>query len=229
MRGQVHPRTRLVRNWSMRILSLLLAATTFVTVAPSNGAPPRVAPLAAAEPNRASQETAVLAGGCFWGVEGVFERVKGVRRVVSGYAGGRVPNPGYEAVSSGTTGAAEAVRIDFDPRVISYAQLLQIYFSVVTDPTQKDRQGPDVGSQYRTALFPVSPSQARQARAYIAQLTAQRAFSRPIVTTLEKGRFWTAEAYHQDYMRRHPNQPYIVMHDRPKLAAFKRHFPTLVR
>ena len=213
----------------MRILPLLLAATAFATVVPSKAASPRVAPLAAAEANPASQETAVLAGGCFWGVEGVFERVKGVRRVVSGYAGGRVPNPGYEAVSSGTTGAAEAVRIDFDPRVVSYAQLLQVYFSVVTDPTQKDRQGPDVGTQYRSALFPVTPSQARQARAYIAQLTAQRAFQRPIVTTVEKGRFWTAEAYHQDYMRKHPAQPYIVIHDRPKLAAFQRQFPALVR
>ena len=213
----------------MRILPFLLAGAAVVIVAPSIGAPPRVAPLAAAEVNRASQETAVLAGGCFWGVEGVFEQVKGVRRVVSGYAGGRVPNPGYEAVSSGTTGAAEAVRIDFDPRVVSYAQLLQIYFSVVTDPTQRNRQGPDVGTQYRSALFPVTPSQARQARAYIAQLTRQRAFPRPVVTTVEQGRFWTAEAYHQDYMRKHPTQPYIVMHDRPKLAAFQRQFPALAR
>ncbi len=182
-----------------------------------------------AEPTHAKTETAVFAGGCFWGVEGVFERVKGVKRAVSGYAGGTARSPDYEMVSSGTTGAAEAVRVDFDPSVVSYADLLRIYFSVVADPTLKNRQGPDVGTQYRTALFPVGPAQSRQAKAYIAQLNAAKVFPRPIVTTIESGRFVTAEAYHQDYMRHNPRNPYIVVNDAPKVAALQKLFPRLVR
>ena len=191
--------------------------------------PHRVPPFAKAETAHGKTETAVFAGGCFWGVEGVFEQVKGVKRVVSGYAGGRVRAPTYEMVSSGTTGAAEAVRVDFDPSVVRYADLLRVYFSVIADPTLKNRQGPDVGTQYRTALFPVGTSQARQARAYIAQLGAQKAFSRPIVTTIESGRFVTAEDYHQDYMRHNPRNPYIVVNDAPKVAAFRKLFPDIAR
>lgn len=181
------------------------------------------------EPSRAAHETAVLAGGCFWGVEGVYEQVKGVKRVVAGYAGGSVRSPTYDLVSGGSTGAAEAVRIDFDPRIVSYADLLRIYFSVVADPTLKNRQGPDVGTQYRTALFPVGASQARQARAYIAQLNSAKAFARPIVTTIERGRFVAAEAYHQDFMRLNPSHPYIIVNDKPKVAALKRLFPAQAR
>jgi peptide-methionine (S)-S-oxide reductase len=185
--------------------------------------------LAKPEAAAGKSETAVFAGGCFWGVEGVFEQVKGVRRAVSGYAGGSAAKPDYGMVSSGTTGAAEAVRVDFDPSVVSYADLLRIYFSVVADPTLKNRQGPDVGTQYRTALFPVSASQARQAKAYIAQLNASKSFSRPVVTTIESGRFVTAEAYHQDYMRHNPRNPYILVNDAPKVAALRKLFPRLVR
>lgn len=179
-------------------------------------------------PNKASTETAYFAGGCFWGVEAVFDRVKGVKSAVSGYAGGKVRNPSYEMVSTGTTGHAETVKVTFDPRQVSYAQLLQVYFSVATDPTQLNRQGPDTGPHYRGALFPTSPSQAQQARAYIAQLGKAKVYARPIVTRIEPySGFTTAEGYHQDYLVRHPNQPYIVINDQPKLAALKRLFPGL--
>ena len=180
-------------------------------------------------PAKGRNETAVFAGGCFWGVEGVFEQVRGVKRAVSGYAGGRERAPTYQTVSSGATGAAEAVRVDFDPSVVSYAELLQIYFSVVADPTQRNRQGPDTGTQYRTALFPVTPAQARQAKAYIAQLGKSGTFERPIVTSVESGRFVAAESYHQDYMRQHPNELYIRVNDRPKVEALRRLFPKQVR
>nr|ART35714.1 B405 [uncultured bacterium] len=172
-----------------------------------------------------AREVAVLAGGCFWGVEGVYEHVKGVIDVRSGYAGGTARTASYEAVSSGTTGKAEAVRIVFDPRQVSYTELLRIFFSVAHDPTEVNRQGPDVGTQYRTAIFPQSPAQARVARAYIAQLGKAGVFKRPIATKVESGAFAEAEAYHQDFMRRNPTYPYIVIHDRPKVAALKRQFP----
>lgn len=179
-------------------------------------------------PASTASETAYFAGGCFWGVEGVFEHVKGVTSAVSGYAG---PKRGtsYEQVSSGTTGNAETVKVTFDPRVVSYAQLLRVYFSVVADPTLLNRQGPDRGTQYRTALFPTSPAQERQARAYLAQLKAARSFARPIVTSVERGAFTPAEAYHQNYMKAHPDQPYIAINDRPKVEALKRLFPALYR
>jgi peptide-methionine (S)-S-oxide reductase len=176
------------------------------------------------EPARGEREVAVLAGGCFWGVEAVYEHVKGVVDVRSGYAGGGTASS-YEAVSSGSTGNAEAVRIVFNPSQVSYAELLRILFSVVADPTQVNRQGPDVGTQYRTAIFPQSPAQARVARAYLVQLGKSGAFNKPIATRVESGRFAEAEAYHQDFMRRNPAHPYIVIHDRPKLAALKRQFP----
>lgn len=184
-----------------------------------------VPPAALVEPNRSSREVAILAGGCFWGVEGVYEHVNGVIGVTSGFAGKSARAPTYAGVSSGTTGYAEVVRIVFDPRKIGYADLLRILFSVVADPTQVNRQGPDVGSQYRTAIFPQSPTQARVARAYIAQLNKAHVFARPIATKVEGGRFVEAEAYHQDFMRKNPNHPYVVVHDRPKLAELKRRFP----
>ena len=171
-------------------------------------------------------ETAVLAGGCFWGVEGVFEHVKGVRKVVSGYAGGSAADANYRAVSSERTGHAEAVKITYDPNLVSYGDLLRIYFSVAHDPTQLNRQGPDTGTQYRTSLMPTSPGQLAQARAYLAQLRATKVFDQPIVTRIESGRgFSAAETYHQDFMKKNPAHPYILRHDRPKVAALKKLFP----
>lgn len=175
-------------------------------------------------------EVAVIAGGCFWGVEGVYRHVRGVTGVTSGYSGGAAGTAHYDMTSTGDTGHAEAVRIAFDPTKISYGELLRIYFSVVTDPTMKDAQGPDHGPQYRSALFPLSPAQAKVARAYISQLSAARVFSRPIVTTVEpfKG-FFAAEAEHQDFMARNPSYPYIVINDRPKVEALKRQFAAVWR
>jgi len=172
------------------------------------------------------EQIAVLAGGCFWGVQGVFQHVHGVLRAVVGYAGGDAENACYEAVSSGLTGHAEAVEITFSPNEISYGELLQIYFSVVHDPTQRDRQGPDRGPQYRSAIFPQTEEQARIARAYIEQLDAAHIYPSPIATTIEPDKpFYPAEHYHQDYMVRHPCQPYIAIHDLPKVEHLKRLFP----
>jgi peptide-methionine (S)-S-oxide reductase len=171
-------------------------------------------------------ETAVLAGGCFWGMESVFEHVKGVTNVVSGYAGGSAQDANYEASSSGH---AEAVRITFDPAQISYSQLLQVYFAVAHDPTQVNRQGPDVGPSYRSAIFPQNASQAAQAKSFITKLSARHVFRKPIATRIESGGFYPAEAYHQDYARRHPFEPYIVINDEPKVEALKRQYPRLFR
>jgi peptide-methionine (S)-S-oxide reductase len=173
--------------------------------------------------------TAVLAGGCFWGLEGVYEHVKGVRDVVSGYAGGTKADAVYERVGSETTGHAEAVRISYDPSQVSYGTLLRVYFSVTTDPTQLNRQGPDVGPSYRSAIFPQDAEQAKIARAYIAQLGKANVYQRPIVTRIEQGNFYPAEDYHQNFMRRNPNHRYIVVNDAPKVAALKRLFPQLYR
>ncbi len=186
-----------------------------------------VPPAAVVEKAPGNREIAILAGGCFWGVEGVYEHVQGVADVTSGYAGGGSGGATYDSVSSGKTGKAEAVRIVFDPSRVSYADLLRIYFSVVADPTQVNRQGPDVGTQYRTAIFPQSASQARVAKAYVAQLSRAGVFKRPIATKIEAtGRFVPAEAYHQDFMRKNPAHPYILVHDRPKVAALRRMFPS---
>jgi len=178
----------------------------------------------------ATSETAVLAGGCFWGVQGVFQHVQGVSSAVSGYAGGDKQTAGYEMVSSGMTGHAESVRVTFDPHKISYGRILQIYFSVAHDPTQLNRQGPDHGTQYRSAIFPMSEAQAATATAYIAQLNEAHAFDRPVVTRVEPGRtFYPAEAYHQDFLARNPTYPYIVINDLPKVENLQRLFPTLYR
>ena len=174
-------------------------------------------------------QTAVLAGGCFWGVEGVFEHVKGVQNVVSGYAGGAAGDATYAKVSTERTGHAEAIRITYDPRVVSYGTLLRIYFSVAHDPTQLDRQGPDSGPSYRSAIFPQTVGQVRVAKAYIKQLTAARAFAKPIVTRLESGKFYNAERSHQDFMKRNPMHPYILAHDVEKVTALKRAIPALYR
>ena len=197
----------------MKKLALIAAAA--LAAAPASAAPP--------------SETAVLAGGCFWGMESVFEHVKGVTDVVSGFAGGSAGDASYDKVSTEGTGHAEAVRITYDPSRVSYAQLLQVYFAVAHDPTEVNRQGPDVGPSYRSAIFPQSASQEAQAKKFIAKLTAQHVFKAPIATRIEHGGFFPAEAYHQDYARKHPWQPYIVINDRPKVAALKRQYPSLFK
>ncbi|HRO11968.1 MAG TPA: peptide-methionine (S)-S-oxide reductase MsrA [Amaricoccus sp.] len=175
-------------------------------------------------------ETAVLAGGCFWGVQGVFQHVKGVTGAVSGYAGGAAETARYRVVGSGRTGHAEAVAVSFDPAEISYGEILQVYFSVAHDPTQLDRQGPDVGTQYRSTIFPQDAEQARVAAAYIAQLDAAGVYGAPIATTIEPGRpFYRAEDYHQDYMTLNPTAPYIVYNDLPKVENLERLFPEVWR
>ncbi len=186
--------------------------------------------LAEAKPTAATSEKVVLAGGCFWGVQGVFQHVKGVTNVISGYAGGKKETAQYELVSSGDTGHAESVEITFDPRVISYGTILQIYFSVAHDPTQLNRQGPDRGTQYRSAIFVANDTQKRIAEAYIAQLGKAGVFQRPIVTHLEPlDAFYPAEPYHQDYATLHPNNPYIAYNDLPKIENLSRLFPNLYR
>ena len=178
----------------------------------------------------ANSETAVVAGGCFWGVQGVFQHVKGVTNAVSGYAGGQKRTAEYERVTQGDTGHAESVQITFDPRQISYGRLLQIFFSVAHDPTQLNRQGPDTGTQYRSTIFPVNAEQAQLAKAYIDQLREARAFDRAIVTTIEMDRpFYPAEADHQDFLVRNPRYPYIVINDLPKIGELKRVFPEVYR
>ena len=175
-----------------------------------------------------SSEIAVLGGGCFWGVQAVYQHLKGVTSAVSGYAGGEQSTAEYERVSTGRTGHAESVQITFDPRVITYGRILQVFFSVVHDPTQLNRQGPDVGTQYRSAIFPMNPEQGKVATAYIAQLNQARTFDAAIVTKIEPSRsFYKAEAYHQDFLERNPTHPYIVMNDLPKIDNLKRIFPNL--
>lgn len=215
------------RLFAMAVAAILSLAAPIATAASSATPLPDPAvdtPLAQA----AGTGTAVLAGGCFWGVEGVFEHVKGVTRVVSGYSGGTADTANYRQVSSGRTGHAEAVRITYDPRQISYGQLLKVFFSVAHDPTQLNRQGPDTGPQYRSAIFYADAGQKRVADAYIAQLQQARVFPRPIVTeTVPLKAFHEAEAYHQDYVARNPRQTYVVVNDLPKIADLKRQFPSL--
>ncbi len=207
----------------------IVAIAVLAVFVPSHAAAPLPdpkidAPLAAAN----GTQTAVFAGGCFWGVEGVFEHVKGVTQVVAGYSGGSVDKPSYEQVSSGTTGHAESVRISYDPSRISYGQLLKVFFSVAHDPTELNRQGPDSGTQYCSAIFFANGEQKRVAEAYIAQLQAAHTFRRPIVTQVVPLKaFYAAEAYHQHYLELHPDQPYIVINDLPKIANLKREFPAL--
>lgn len=173
-------------------------------------------------------QVAILAGGCFWGMEAVFEHLNGVRSVTSGYAGGSAATATYDQVSTETTGHAEAVRIVYDPAKISYATLLRVYFSVAHNPTQLNYQGPDRGPSYRSAIFPQTKAQADVARRYISVLNAAKVFDKPIVTKIETGKFYAAESYHQDFMARNPSHPYILAWDRPKIAALKAGFPALV-
>lgn len=184
------------------------------------------APLAAAK----GKQTAVIAGGCFWGIQAVFQHVKGVTKATSGYSGGEAKTAEYERVSTGRTGHAESVEITYDPSQISYGQLLKVFFSVAHDPTQLNRQGPDTGTQYRSAIFFSDENQARIARAYIEQLNQAKVFDQPIVTQVVALKaFYEAEAYHQDYALHHPNEPYIVIHDLPKVANLRKQLPELYR
>ena len=213
------------------LLAGLLAAAGFAaTRSTAEEARVITAPAVDEQAGAKASETAVLAGGCFWGVQGVFQHVDGVTSAVSGYDGGEKATAHYEMTSNGDTGHAESVQITFDPRKISYGRILQVYFSVAHDPTQLNRQGPDEGTQYRSAIFPMNDEQARVAKAYMAQLDSAHAFSAPIVTTIEPGRtFYRAEDYHQDFLARNPGYPYIVYNDLPKIANLKQLFPALYR
>jgi peptide-methionine (S)-S-oxide reductase len=214
---------------------LTAAALVFATVALARAVPgsdkPRAIPAPAIDEQAdAPSETVVLAGGCFWGVQGVYQHVKGVLGAVSGYAGGDKNTAEYERVSTGTTGHAESVQVTFDPRQITYGRILQIYFSVAHDPTELNRQGPDVGTQYRSAIFPRTDAQANVAIGYITQLDQAQVFKKRIVTRIEPNRaFYPAEAYHQDFLSRNPTYPYIVFNDLPKIDSLKRLFPDLYR
>jgi peptide-methionine (S)-S-oxide reductase len=184
------------------------------------------APLA----SKSGSETAVVAGGCFWGIQAVFQHVKGVKEATSGYSGGSVPSPDYEQVSSGETGHAESVKITFDPTQISYGQLLKVFFSVALDPTQLNRQGPDSGTQYRSVIFYANAEQQRIAQAYISQLDQAKSFHRPIVTQVVALKaFYPAEPYHQNYATLHPDNPYIAINDAPKVDHLREQFPDLYK
>ena len=215
----------------LRRLYLLFSALVVLLsmAAPSSANTPLPAPAVDATPaTKAGSQTAVFAGGCFWGVEAVFWHVNGVSKAVSGYSGGKPKAPTYAMVSSGLTGHAEAVEVTFDPAKVSYGQLLRVFFSVAHDPTELNRQGPDVGTQYRSAIFYANDEQKRVAEAYVAQLGAAKSFPAPIVTQVAAlTAFYPAEAYHQNYLALHPNEPYIVHNDLPKLEALKKQFPSL--
>ena len=207
---------------SLAIVLLALAGVVHAAVPDFANAPSK-----ATAPGEA---TAVFAGGCFWGVDAVFKHVKGVKNVVSGYSGGSAGTAKYMLVGTGTTGHAEAVKVTYDPAQVTYTDLMKVFFSVAHDPTEKDRQGPDVGTQYRSAIFYADPQQKELAQRYIAQLEAAKAFGKPIVTEVAAlDKFYPAEDYHQNYLALHPNQPYIVYNDLPKLQALKQQFPAWYR
>lgn len=217
----------------MKSFAIALAAASLALTGCGGTAIAGEKTVAAPQAKRTAKETglktAIFAGGCFWGVEAVFSHVNGVKSAVSGYAGGTQRQADYDLVSSGVTDHAEAVRVTYDPKVVRYDQLLRIYFSVIADPTLKNRQGPDVGAHYRTALFPNGAEQSAVAKAYIAQLSAAKVFKRPIVTTIESGAFYPAETYHQDFAQKNPNHPYIRAWDAPKVAALRAMYPGVWR
>ena len=217
--------------WSTIAVIVFGLAIFAMAPGPSSAETATVVPAPAIdETTSAATETAVLAGGCFWGVQGVFQHVEGVKNAVSGYAGGVKETAEYEKVSRGSTRHAEAVKITYDPSKITYGRLLQIYFSVAHDPTQLNRQGPDSGTQYRSTVFPANEEQAKVAKAYIDQLNATNTFKKKLATTIEPGKpFYAAEAYHQDYLTLNPRQPYIVYNDLPKVEALKQMFPAVYR
>lgn len=206
---------------------LMLGVSACQPVSAASGALPAPT-LDASKAVAQGEQVAVLAGGCFWGVEAVFEHVRGVRKVVAGYSGGAADTARYDEVGAGDTGHAESVQVHFDPTEVSYGTLLRVFFSVALDPTERNRQGPDVGNQYRSVIFYADAGQQRIASAYLAQLAAAKAFPAPIVTQLVPLKaFYPAEAYHQHYFQLHPNNPYIVYNDAPKVAQLKRQFPAL--
>lgn len=218
------------KMWAIGMPLVFLLTLVFQNVAWSDAetAVTLPAPLQDEAQGQSHQETAIFAGGCFWGVQGVFQHIKGVTSAVSGYTGGKARTANYDTVSTGMTGHAESVQVTFDPTQVSYGQLLQVFFSVVHNPTELNRQGPDYGSQYRSAVFPVSESQEKVAKAYIAQLNGSQRFSRPLVTTVEENAtFYPAEKYHQNFLNDNPDYPYIVINDLPKVQQLKSHFPAL--
>ncbi len=212
------------------IVLMLVACGALVQVAVGGAEPAVVIPASAIDSSKTAGplQTAVVAGGCFWGVQGVFQHLRGVRQAVSGYAGGDKATAEYETVSSGATGHAESVQITYDPALVSFGEILQVFFSVAHDPTQLNRQGPDRGTQYRSAIFYANDEQKKVAQAYIAQLDKAHVFARPIVTRVDplKG-FFAAEDYHQDYLINNPHSPYIVINDLPKVQNFARTLPAL--
>jgi peptide-methionine (S)-S-oxide reductase len=223
----------LSKPWTWRLLTAVVAVGAVVLAAPwgaSAGESAKALPAPVVDNPKApgALQTAVLAGGCFWGVQGVFEHVTGVRRVLSGYAGGDQATADYETVSSGTTGHAESVQITFDPKEVSYGDILRVYFSVAHDPTQLNRQGPDAGTQYRSAIFVADDTQKKIAESYISQLGGAKLFDKPIVTRVDKlRRFYPAEGYHQDFLINNPNHPYIVFNDLPKIRNLQRVYPSM--
>jgi peptide-methionine (S)-S-oxide reductase len=221
------------RGLSFVVIASLLAWTAIRALGARNPETPKVpfpVPAVDASLGAKGHETAVFAGGCFWGVQAVFEHLKGVSAATSGYSGGFVKAPSYESVSMGVTGHAESVKVTYDPSQITYGQLLMVFFSVAHDPTQWNRQGPDTGSQYRSEIFYANADQKRIAEAYVAQLNAAKVYSRPIVTKVEAFQaFYPAENYHQDYLKNNPDNPYIVYNDLPKLENLKKDFPSLYR
>ncbi len=224
---------RLLSRVSIVAAALLLPALAIQLTGPLSAAEKAreiPAPMIDEAAGAAPSETAVLAGGCFWGVQGVYQHVEGVTSAVSGYAGGKRETAQYYVVGSGTTGHAELVRVTFDPHKISYGRILQVYFSVAHNPTELNRQGPDAGAQYRSAIFPANAEQERVAEAYIAQLNKARVFDGAIATKIEPNKiFYPAEAYHQDFLAQHPNHPYIAVNDMPKIGELKRLFPEIFR
>ena len=218
------------RGIGMLVLVMVLAGVYGFAQADSIDKAIPAATVDAAKSPAVASETAVLAGGCFWGMQGVFEHVRGVSKVIAGYSGGAKATAVYEMVGTETTGHAESVQITFDPRVVSFGEILRVYFSVAHDPTELNRQGPDSGNSYRSEIFFASPMQEKIARAYVAQLTAAHIFNAPIVTKIEKlNGFYRAEDYHQDFLIHNPTYPYIVYNDLPKIDALKRVFPAMYR
>jgi peptide-methionine (S)-S-oxide reductase len=216
------------------VAGIIAAAVIGFKVTPSSAEDAKVIPAPtmdeAAGTSPMNSETAIFAGGCFWGVQGVFQHVEGVTKAVSGYTGGAADTAHYEMVGTGSTGHAESVQVTFDPHKVTYGQLLQIYFSVAHDPTELNYQGPDMGTQYRSTVFPTSEEQAKVAKAYIDQLQAAKVFSNDIVTTIEPGKtFYPAEDYHQDYLTLHPDQPYIAINDLPKVRNLQELYPQRYR
>lgn len=222
----------IVRSFGVLALLAALAGAALQITAKAD-AIDKAIPAAAVDAPKASapaSETAVLAGGCFWGMQGVFEHVRGVTKAVSGYSGGAKATAHYELVGTEMTGHAESIQITFDPRVVSFGEILRVYFSVAHDPTELNRQGPDSGSSYRSEIFFASATQEKIARAYVSQLSAAHTFKDPIVTKIEKlNGFYPAEGYHQDFLIHNPNYPYIVYNDLPKIDALKRVLPEMYR